>query len=277
MKINEKMRYPHPVLSEFSSDYLSGDLSAEFTLEQTEDDQLKITSEILIGNPELASLITAQEAGSGYFLVSRRTFFNHLQEVPPGTCDKYFNLTQLHGLVTVRPIVWTLDELIGFSSPLIDAEFGDDIRIRKGSIIAMGPEFRFSIDPRKFKPFETIFKLAVDDTIPPGMIEIDTDDDKIGILAEPKTHAALESMRNTDITRSVMLSSVYMPVVADIVAQIRQKDKSLEARRWFQVFAAKCDDMGIEIEDPSASALGIAQKLLKAPLREMTKAVENTA
>lgn len=274
MKINERMRYPHPVLSEFSSDYSTGEMSAEFLQQQTEGNQLKIISEIIIGNDDLSSLISAQKAASGYFLVSRRTYFNHLQEAPPGKSEKFFDLSQLHGLVTIRPVVWTLNDLDGFSSPLIDAEFGGEISIGKGSIIAMGPEFRFSIDPRKFKPFETIFKLAVDDTVEPGMIEVDTDDDKIGILAESATHTALDSMRNLPATRSVMLSAVYMPVIADIVSRMQLGDKSFEARRWFQVFAAKCDDLGIQPEDPSVSPLKVAQMLLKAPLKQTTKAIE---
>ena len=138
----------------------------------------------------------------------------------------------------------------------------------------MGPEFRFSIDPRKFKPFETIFKLAVDDTVEPGMIEVDTDDDKIGILAESATHTALDSMRNLPATRSVMLSAVYMPVIADIVSRMQLGDKSFEAQRWFQVFSAKCDDLGIQPNDPSVSPLRVAQLLLKAPLKQTTKAME---
>lgn len=274
MKINERMRYPHPVLSEFSSDYSTGEMSADFLQQQTDGNQLKIISEITIGNNDLSSLIASQKAASGYFLVSRRTYFNHLQEASPGKSEKFFDLSQLYGLVTIRPVVWTLDDLEGFSSALIDTEFGEDISIGKGSIIAMGPEFRFSIDPKKFKPFETIFKLAVDDSVDPGMIEVDTDDDKISILAEAKTHAALNSMRNIETTRSVMLSAVYMPVVADIVSRMQLGDKSFEARRWFQIFAAKCDDLGIQPEDPSVPPLKVAQMLLKAPLQQTAKALE---
>ena len=274
MKINERMRYPHPVLSEYSSDYSSGQMSAKFHYQQTDDNQLKVISDISIENDELSAAVSSQNAASGYFLVSRRTYFNHLQEAPPGESEKFFDLSQLHGLVTIRPVVWTLSNLDGFSSPLIDSEFGEEISIGKGSIIAMGPEYRFSIDPRKFKPFETIFKLAIDDAVPPGMIEVDTDDSKINILAETETHAALANMRNIGSARAVLLSSVYMPVIADIVASLRADGTNFEAKRWFQVFSAKCDDLGIRPEDPSISPLRVAQMLLKAPLRQTAKAME---
>jgi len=107
------------------------------------------------------------------------------------------------------------------------------------------------------------------------MIEVDTDDDKIGILAETQTHASIESMRNVETTRSVMLGAVYMPVIVDVVARIQNGDRSFESQRWYQVFAAKCDDLGIQPEDQSVSPLRIAQQLLKAPLKSTTKALEN--
>ena len=274
MKLNEKMRYPYPVMSKHSRDYTNGEFSAEFFHQQTSDNEIMISSTLRIDNQELKALVTEQKAASGYFLVCRPTYYNYLQEAPLGISEKYFDLSLLHGRVTIRPVVWTLIDIIGFKSPSVNKEFGEDIRIRKGSIIAMGPEFRFSVDPRRFRPFETIFNLSVDENVPPGMIEVDPEQDKIGILAEKGTHASIADMRNLDVSRSVMLSSVYMPVITDIVAQIQSNGNNLESRRWYQVFEAKCDDLGIQPKDRSVSPLKIAQQLLKAPLEVTIKVLE---
>ena len=276
MKLNERMRFPHPVLNKHSADYSQGELTAEFSWEQTDDNQLKIISTLNIGDQEIVKLVEEQKAASGYFLVCRPTYYNHLQEAPPSISEKHFDLSLLHGRVTIRPIVWTIREVTDFNSPLIDEEFGENIKIRKGSIVAMGSEFGFSVDPRKFKPFETIFRLSIDDSVSPGMIEVDPDQDKIGILAEKGTYGSIVAMRGLSTVRAIVLSSVYMPVVADIVARIQGGDTSFEARRWYQVFKAKCDDLNIQPEDESASPLKIAQILLKAPLEGTIKTMEST-
>lgn len=274
MKLDEKMRYPHPVLSEYSTDYVTGDFSADFTHRQTENEDLVIESEIRISNKDLRSLIAEKKASVGYFMVCRRTYFNHLQEAPLGRAEKFFDLSSLFGLVTLRPIVWTLSIVNDYQSPLIDNEFGDHIILPKGSVIAMGPEFRFSVDPKKFKPFETIFSLSVNEKVAPGMIDVDPYQRKIDISAEKNTHRSLADMRNVTFGKPVMLSSVYMPVVIDVIARLQGGDTTLRSQRWYQVFEAKCDDLGIDPADGSVSPLQLAQQLLAAPLLGTITAVE---
>ena len=124
MKLNERMRFPHPVLSELSSDYTGGKFSASFCHQGTDDNQLKITSDLSIDCNELRNLLDNQKASAGYFVVCTPTFFNRLQRVPIGKSDKFFEKDQLCGAVSLRPVIWTLEDVNNYSSPLIDAEFG---------------------------------------------------------------------------------------------------------------------------------------------------------
>ena len=277
MKLNDQMRYPHPVLNKYSSDYITGEFTGKFFREKTDNNQLKIKSKLEIDNPDLVQLVRERRAAAGYFLVCRPTYYNYLQKAIIGASENYFDLSLLHGLVTLRPVIWTLSEITGFKSKLIDKEFGDDIRIRKGSIIALGHEFSFSVDSRRFKPFESIFSLSINSDVPVGMIDVDADQNKIHILAETKTHQSVLDMRNLDAGRSVMLTSVYLPVITDIIARIQSGDKSLEANRWYKVFAAKCDELGIEPQDQSMSPLKIAQLLLHAPLKGTIMVMETVS
>ncbi len=275
MKLNERMRYPHPVLSEFSSDYTTGEFSASFSHQVTDEDQLKIVSNFSINCDELRVLIENQKASAGYFAICRRTYFNYLQPASLGESEKFFELSRLYGAVSLRPVIWTLEDVGNYSSPLIDNEFGKDIVITKGSVIAMGPEFRFSIDQQKFKPFETIFDLAQREDINPGMINVDPDGDKITILAEPETYKSIANMRNILEGRTILLNTVYMPAVMDIVSRL-QIDKSLQGKRWYRVFGAKCDDMGIDPSDDTLSPLEVAQKLLREPLGATIKVIKES-
>jgi len=275
VKINDRMRYPHPVLSEFSSDYSTGELTASFTHQTTKDGQLCLIADLKLSSDDLTKLIADQRAAVGYFIVCNQTYFNKLQSASVGASESFFNIDQLHGSVTLRPVIWTLREIENFSSPLIDAEFGDDIVIRKGSIIAMGPEFRMSLDPRRFKPFESIFEIAQSDEVDPGAIEVDTDREKITIFAEPKTYAGIVNMRNIGQGRMVLLNAVYMPAVMDVIARLQTGDKSVTSRHWYRVFAAKCDEVGINPADQSASPLAMAQRLLREPLKGTIKVMES--
>ncbi|MCY3594844.1 MAG: hypothetical protein OXH01_06360 [Bacteroidetes bacterium] len=276
MKLNERMRYPHPILSELSSDYISGKFSATFSQKVTEDDQLKIISELSTDCDELRDLVDNQKASVGYYVICRSTYFNHLQQVEFGKSEKYFEKSQFFGGVSLRPVIWTLEGINNYSSPLTDKEFGKDIVITKGAVLAIGPESRFSIDPEKFKPFETIFKLDKRNDIPPGMFMVDPEGDKIKIAAEPGTYSSIADMRKIPDGPTILLNSVYMPAVMDIIARLQTGDAGrLKSNRWYRVFEAKCDDMGINLSDNTSLPLEIAQKLLKSPFKGTIKYMQS--
>lgn len=273
MKLNERMRYPHPVLSEFSEDYVSGEFRAEFSQNLTKDNELRIEASLILDNEDLQNLVDTQKAAIGYFLVCRRTYFNRLQEVSSGTSEKFFDATKLFGTVQIRPVVWTLEELDEFNSDLINDEFGSSIPIAKGAVIALGPEFRFSMDRKKYKPFDSIFELAQDDTVPIGTFAVDPERERITVMAEKTTFNSIADMRNIAAGRSMLLGSVYMPAVMEVITRMQMGD-SMDAYKWYRVFSAKCDGLAIDPSDDTQSPLKLAQTLLRQPLTKSIKVAE---
>ena len=276
MKLNARMRFPHPVLNEHSSDYNTGKFSASFSKEVTDDDQLKITSDLSTDCDELTALIEHQKASAGYFVVCRRTYFNRLQPIQLGKSEKSIDISRLFGRVSFRPVIWTIEDVKYYSSPLINEEFGKDIFIKKGAILAMGPESSFSLDPQKFKPFETIFKLDKRKDLEPGEIRVDPEGDKISIAAEPGTYNSIADMRNEPTGRTILITGVYMPAIMDIVSRLQTDGAEIfESYRWYRVFKAKCDDLSINPSDKASLPLEIAQKLLRRPFREAMKLIQS--
>ena len=231
-------------------------------------------SHLALTNLILSNLITTQNASAGYFVVCRRTYFNSLQEAPLGDSEKFFDLSQLYGSVTVRPVIWTLKPLARFVSPLFNREFGSSVSIAKGAIIALGREFRFSVDQKKYKPFDSIFELSENAAVKVGMIEVDPDRDRIAINAENTTFKSLADMRNVVAARPILLNAVYMPAVMDVISRLQSGQSELEGRKWYRVFKAKCDDLAIDPADPGQSPLSIAQRLLREPLKATISTVE---
>jgi hypothetical protein len=275
MKISDNMRYPHPVLSEYSKDYATGEFKCEFIQQITPEGELKLTATLDLNSKELTALVAAQKASAGYFVVCRRTYFNFLQEAPLGKSEKFFDASNLFGTVIIRPAIWTLSRVEKFSSPLIHKEFGAAVDLPKGSVIALGPEFRFSIDKKKFKPFESIFELAEKEGIEAGTVLVDPMNDRIKILAEPATYKELAAVRNLTKGRDILLNAVYMPAIMDVLTVLQDDATSIKSKNWYRVFKAKCDDLGIDPSSPAQTPLQIAQKLLRAPLKKSIAVVRS--
>ncbi len=275
MKINERMRYPHPVLSEYSSDYATGGFNCEFEQNLTTDNELRISAKLNLDGDNLLGLINEQKASIGYFIICRRTYFNKLVKTSEGASEYFVDASRLFGTVLIRPIIWTQQPISNFSSPLFDSEFSENIDVAKGKIIALGPEFRFSMDRKKYKPFDSIFQLSEVETVTVGMIEVDLSQDRITISAEPGTYRSIIGMRDVAVARGILLNAVYMPAIMEVVSRLQSGETSLQSRKWYRVFRAKCDDLGIDPSDNAKSALEIAQILLHAPLAKTIAAVEN--
>ena len=75
---------------------------------------------------------------------------------------------------------------------------------------------------------------------------MDPEGDKITIQAELKTYNSIAHMRNTPLGRTILINAVYMPAVMDIASRIQTEGRSFEGKRWYRIFKAKCDDIGID-------------------------------
>jgi len=67
----------------------------------TAGEELKLSADLVLSSRELRTLVEQQQAGVGYFVVCRRTYFNVLQEAPLGKSEKFFDATRLFGAVTL--------------------------------------------------------------------------------------------------------------------------------------------------------------------------------
>jgi hypothetical protein len=275
MKIDDYMRYPHPVLSALSGDYSTGEFVCAFEQSMTPAGELRLAADLRIENKELTKLIEEQAAAVGYFIVGRRTYFNHLQVVPLGKSERFFDASKLFGAVTIRPVVYTLRKVEQYSSPLIDSEFGTASTIAKGAIIALGPEFRFSMDRKKYKPFDSIFELGRSEEVPLNTFRVDHDRDKITILARDETYNSISSIREMNRGRDVIMNNVYLPAVVEVISKLQTGGLSVEGRKWYRVFRAKCDDLGVNPADPNVSPLDLAQQLLRGPFAKTVALMES--
>lgn len=266
MKISDSMRFPHPVLSEITSDYLSGSFEYNFLQQTMENGSLKLCSQLSIANENLSKLIADGQVAIGFYLICRTTFYDELHITTSVDYEIIIPKGMLFGQVVVRPIAWTTADDIDLSSNELNPEFIAP-RVPKGTIVALGLEHTFSMDPMKFQALENIFELAKDDTISPGIFLVDLEGDRIKLVAQEQTFERINFFR-TGIDRNYLLSCVYLPALVEALSRKTDEDK-----RWYQVLKAKSDELGIQIE--TQTPLECAQLLLKQPLHELFEIMES--
>lgn len=266
MKISDNTRYPHPVLNEYTDDFVSGKFTCEFRYEEKDSDHIEIESEVSLSNKYLLELVNKGKASTGYYLICKQTYFNSLQIVSVDKTKKPFAKENLFGTLILRPLIWTTDVIEDFNSDTINTEFERPCTVSKGAVIALGHEYRMSIDSIRFIPFETIFLLSKSKEVPSNQVRVDTNGEQIEILANKETLDNIAEFRSQKRYRDILLSSLYLPVVMEVLTFIRDRESSFEGKLWYRVFTAKCDEIGIDMKKSDLSVIEIAQKLLRGPL-----------
>ncbi|MYI68598.1 MAG: hypothetical protein F4103_07600 [Boseongicola sp. SB0673_bin_14] len=276
MRLSQETRFPHPVLGLETGDFTSGGFDAEFTLvENTKSGALTIEHSMILTESEIQRLVATERAAAGCFVRCADTYFAELRPMswPQGRTD--FTAGKLLNTVSLRPLIWLLDDLPDWDPGTINPEFSPPVTLVRGDIIAVGAEHIVSVGHAKLRPIESIFELDQSPDVPEGTIQVDPDRDRITILADPKTYELIRLLRDQAHGRPVVMNAVYMPAVMEVLDALRESEDGYQDRRWYQTFLAKCDAEGI---DPSAdsSILENAQKLLGSPAGSLASLVAET-
>ncbi len=263
MKLNDEMLFGHPILSSTSNDYRDVLFTAEFDINIEDPDWLVIGATINLQCTDLDDLLEEGGAGCGFYVICRQTYQNRLVEMTPGSASHKLNAHHFFGTMQLRPVVWAKESRTGWSSKYLHTEYGGRADFPAAAILAVGDESRFSLDRERLRPFESIFTLAANDGLRRGELAVDPERDKVTIFVHPDTKDSVDSIRNDQRGRTVLLNSLYLPALMQVLSEVSQRGNTLENKAWYRVFTAKCAATGI---DPAAGdSLQNAQRLLKYP------------
>ena len=273
MRLSEETRFPHPVLGLETGDFTVGEFDVQFTfVENRESGALTLEHSITLTESEIQQLVATERAAAGCFVRCADTYFAELRSMswPQGRTD--FTAGKLLNRVSLRPLIWLLEDLPDWDPGTINPEFSPPVTLDRGDIIAVGAEHIISVGQAKLRPIESIFELDHSPDVPEGTLQVDPDRDRIMILADPKTYETIRLLREQAGRRPVVMNAVYLPAVMEVLDALRESGGGYQGRRWYQTFLAKCDAMGI---DPSAgsSILESAQKLLGSPVGSLASLV----
>ncbi len=266
MKINEKTRFPYPVLSDLTGDYKSGKFSFDIEISESSSGGGKVSLSYKrnVAEEGLQRLLDKKEASVGVFITCLETYYNELVPAEGETGILDFPAGTLNGRVDIRPVMWSKQAISSYQNDNLHPEFQNSIHsLSKGSVLALGDECAVVIGREKLAPMETIFSLVENEKVPEGEFKVQTEGHKISINAAPGTYTKINLLRNTKDGKIMLLNSVYLPCIIEILSVLRENPEEYQDKGWFRVFKAKYESLGIDID--TGSLLEHAQKLLRSP------------
>jgi hypothetical protein len=274
MKFSDDMRFPHPVLAFDTGDFSEGEFSVSFEVsELLETGQVSLRYAVELSHPDLVELVMNGNARVGIFVRCRDTYFSELRELgwPSGNIE--FGGGKLLNRVAVRPLVWLTEPVTGWTPAHVHAEFDLPLTLARGDIAAIGDETAIHVGRAKLAPLESIFSLQRSEQAERGELKLNLNAEKITIVAHPETFDAIELMRSKSIGRAAILSSVYLPIVMEVLDRIRAVgSNTYDGWRWFSPFEGRCIAKGVNLENPEL--LPDAQLLLDLPAASFKKIAE---
>lgn len=267
MKINERTRFPHPVLSASTGDYPSGEFNIKLTVAEVPDKaEVALDFEVELTQPDIRALVETGAASVGIFVNCRDTFYSRFDTLGLGGGRFAFERGALLGRVTVRPMIWTQKPMNGFSLKNCHPEFGSaTIDFAAGTVLALDDELVMHVGRDKLAQIETIFTIAKSEELASGTLDVFLESEKIQISVAADIYDTVNRLRELPNGKPVILNSVFLPAVMQVLDSMGGDTGAYEPRRWYRVFDAKCIHLAINKESPNLWE--DAQKLLQQPFK----------
>jgi len=270
MKLDENTKFPHPVLSTSSNDYLTGEFKCELaTSERAAGGLFFIKYRFSLAEVALQELLDRRIAHKGFYVSSPETYFLQLRPAPDDEGVIEFRDGELRGNVSIRPVIWSSQDIEDFSSQNLHSEFSD-IRwnFAPGEILAFGNEHVVNVGQEKLAPMETIFSFAKKEDWPDHKFGVQFEGERIKIDVSENTLKEIQQYRGSVYGRNVLLNAVYLPVLIEVLSAMDPEDGTYAGKRWYKVISAKLAYLGLI--GASDKLLDSAQILLKLPFQRIS-------
>jgi len=274
MKIKESTSYPHPVLAPWSEDIGNANFDTKIFFQLNEaENQVTIRCDVTLDHPDICSLIEAGSATFGCFIKCQETGVRRLQPLGFPSGSQQFASGALLGRVQLRPMVWSTKQIMNYAPVGAHAEFASSMDIDIGQILALDDEQVLEVTRPPLPPLESIFEIQSSDQVPDGEFELDTTNDRITVLMPKTTYQLVQDLRGGDDgARAVLMNALYVPIIMEVLDQLRDGDGQFEQYRWLHPFRAQCELASVDLSKPDL--LNDAQRLLQQPFASLSQLIE---
>lgn len=261
-------KYPHPVLSSTSDDFIDSSFSMDISMTTTDDSYcLELKSELKC--PYIEELIKSSKASFALNVECSSTLYREIYKFNMSEHKVVIPSGHLDGKVELYPlIVSNIDDDSYFSESFNEDYNGIKFSIKKGDVL--GFDNPASFDAVKFyesiKDIPSIFAVRKDDELNTSF-NVVHGDHKIMIFLSKDYYEKYVELSGDPGVQPLLAASLVIPSLVYVLEDVRNSGdlSPISDKRWFMVLKSKLSTIGIDIEDPdsfSENSIVIAQKLL---------------
>ena len=278
MEFDKEKSFGHPVLRPVfegenieEMDFVRAQFEPDFGIEVSVDEPSKalLDYEFAISLPEITKNLNEENLEILIDIRCKKTFFSKKFKVEIAG-ELEIDLSNLRDVVEIHPYIIATKEF-EFSSKQIHPDFGySSFTLKKGDIIAWHPAMPFSIEKEQYKSVRSIIDFQPDPSVPFGEYWLELQDDYVKVHANPIFIGHCKQAERISNAVPSLLASFYTPVISELFLVLATDASIADDLRWASIIRAKSEELKIEYDDP-LNAIRNAQKLLGAPLKELTK------
>lgn len=284
MLYDENKAFPYPVLRS-NSDYGKFSFQGAARLTLAKNKNKKTTNNYLVTidfmsldvrtyEPSVRNLIKTNKARRAVLVTCASTFYRELFYTSGDKLRKEISKGSLDGEVHLQSLVVATKEIRGHKSPNINSEFGQkSFNFHKGAVVAIGGATSFFVNlphlKGKGKSFKSAFNLQEDPFFKGPGYYFSKEDDIIFIYVSEELFNRIQKGRNDPNALSYIITSVYMPVIMDILYEMRENPEKDKGKSWFSAFESRLLSKGIDLAKTDDGPAVVAQRLLDWPMKNL--------
>jgi hypothetical protein len=263
-----RFEFPLPILrgSGTDSNYINSDLQFEIELDIASS-PIRANIQLKIDQPEITQLVSNKKATISLAVHCEETYFYELYDLSNKPKQSIsLDESALIGSVYFTAIVKAVKDIAGFTPSNLEQGFsGLNFAVRIGDILAISEEIEhhFQLPPEQLG--EDIFDLIEQPDMNDLEFEVNLNSPKIEVGVGTELNKLIQKNMATANGRVNNISAIYLPVLIEVLYQIKESDFS--GKVWFEAIRRTATSMSLDINEDEP--LRVAQKLLQYPYEQL--------
>jgi hypothetical protein len=251
--------YPYPVLSYYSDDYKDEKFISDVK-QYFDGVNLLIDIEFNLTSKTLQNLISQDKASYVVHIECGKTRFRKKYTSSDNKMSISIPLDRINDRLELVSMVATRCQIEDFNSEEFNQYFsGINFSLEKGDILALDRDRVINIEKSvdSAEQSTSIFAITVLDNDNES-VDWQDENEKILIKLSRSNYERYKSINNSQNLRSTLASLFVVPVLVEIISEIKKDEDAFEHCKWAHIIKKKLENTSLQ----SSSAISIAYKIL---------------
>jgi len=280
MRFDPRKSFGHPVLRNYSDDYIEASIQSSVELVSTEDaNEFELDYHVMVGVSELKKALKNQDVCLVISLACTKTLYSQTFVTYELAGSRLIDMRDIRGDLNISV------EMIASKTPFVikstkfHSEYGGgsgSYTLSKGDLVAQAEPLRVFIEKEVFQSVISLFEWSVNEETPNDEWRLDWDEGGIKIITSAKQREQLAIAENTPEGRAILLNSIFLPAMIALISSIIEGEAD-EDFLWVKTIHTKLNSQGVTSITDQSNAVELAQKVLKTPLSALNRTIFQVA